>query len=247
MPRRLVADGSTGRVAIQYGASRLSFEQPVGNLKDIHFHSDLDYLAVEQVFSGTVTFNKVEGQSKTESGGKKGKDTITTPILLQGFVDHNLGPAVGDATAPLIGFVNDVQLGGGTMTLYRGGNQSGATRLLGVTIVAGNLILREQYVSYGQDIPAQTFNVRFLKFAELRDDNTTLPYTLQIAPDRFIASKGKLDSNLRYTRRVANPQYVMFFGRTMDLQGDRLAQIRTDGSSVGDFTMPAIPTIGVEV
>jgi hypothetical protein len=43
--------------------------------------------------------------------------------------------------------------------------------------------------------------------------------TIQIKPDRFIASSGKLDSNFRYVRRSSSPLFFLAKGRTMDVSG----------------------------
>ena len=37
--------------------------------------------------------------------------------------------------------------------------------------------------------------------------------TIQIKPDRFIASGGKLDSNFRYLRRSASPSFYLSMGK----------------------------------
>ena len=66
--------------------------------------------------------------------------------------------------------------------------------------------------------------------------------TIQIKPDRFIASGGKLDSNFRYLRRSASPSFYLSSGRTMDVSGGGARYVSPsggvtlqDGSYSGSF------------
>ena len=65
MAKTLSARGSDGRVAIHEPGANL--DNPLSNLHNIHFHSDLDYLRVGQVWNGTLSIPAGAGPGRLES------------------------------------------------------------------------------------------------------------------------------------------------------------------------------------
>lgn len=59
--------------------------------------------------------------------------------------------------------------------------------------------------------------------------------TLYIAPSRFIASAGKLDSNYRYIRQVTSGFDLKFVvQQNMDVSGGGMRYVDGDGNNVDD-------------
>lgn len=56
MTKRLFARGSDGVVCIVEGGSDDYINNPKYNLDKVHFHSELSYMRIPRVYSGTVTF-----------------------------------------------------------------------------------------------------------------------------------------------------------------------------------------------
>lgn len=55
--------------------------------------------------------------------------------------------------------------------------------------------------------------------------------TIYIAPNRFIASAGKLDSNFRYIRRSSLPTFYLAAGRTMDVANGGARYVSPSGAN----------------
>lgn len=239
MARRMMADGTTGKVAIMEGGSRDAFNNPTSNLSKIHFHSDLDYLTVvQQMFIPQVSFGAIQGRTQSidtgKKGGKKGGSTIIVPLPSGGTNYYHIGTLAGDPTGPTLGFSNNQPLS--SMILYTNSYQSynsawSAMRSVSLVQQGSELYIAEQWYSLGANLPAQAiYNVQVVKFNLMSDQNPNSPYKLYITPTRFIASGGKLDSATRYVKRSPGGPWFVFPTRTMDCANGGGRWARTDGS-----------------
>ncbi len=232
MSRRLMADGVTGKVAIMREGSRDAFENPKKNLNKIHFHSDLDYLGVvQQLFIANVAFPQVTGitevvESKSKGGGFFGgkhshTDRFYYPQIQNGIRYYYLGDIVGDIDGPMLGF-RDGTTPLTAIPIYNAsyqqhGSSYQAWRAVSLGLDGSKIMMKETWYSMGADIPAQSVNdIRIVKFNMMTGANLPDNRTLFISPDRFIASKGKLDSRNRYVQRSDTGPYWVYYGRTMN-------------------------------
>ncbi|MCA0944482.1 hypothetical protein LCM08_06125 [Salipiger pacificus] len=239
-PRRLIADGNTGRLAILTGASRAAFDDPAGNMSDVLFHSELDYLRVEQEVIGTVTFPRRDAQWKTV---EKKKSKWKLPVLAQGEALFPVATAVGDVDSPIAVFtldgsqvgataiMDDLNIGpesDGFQALVESLNSAGGKQALRTvsTFIApdGQITVREKYLLYGAHLPEASLSLRIVKFNALTGPDPDEPFTLKLTPSQVVASQGKLNSNYRYVRKVPGglAKFRFVYGRTMDLQNGSL-------------------------
>lgn len=95
MTVRLFARGSDGVVAITDGALSTTahsdcLNNPLKNVDKLHFHSGLNYVALEATFSTTITFQARAASTQTITYNK-GKDSYQQQIPDSGYVRHDLG------------------------------------------------------------------------------------------------------------------------------------------------------------
>ncbi len=90
------ADGDTGTVAIYTGGDDAPFDDPVGNLSRVRFHSGLYYPSIVSVLSGTLSLGAIPNPNTGTTGS-----VITT--------DTNVG-AHGQAGPPMV--FGDIVIGG---------------------------------------------------------------------------------------------------------------------------------------
>lgn len=232
MARRLIADGNTGRVAIMKEGSRDALVNPKDNLSKIHFHSDLDYLAiVQQVFAPAIALPAIRGEQFTvtwkEKGGLfKGDKTHTEyfPKLKSGVGKYVIGDIVGDVDGPIIAFRGNSPMN--LMPVHmsswsQNGNSYYSERTVTICVEGGKIILLDTWTSCGASIPAITIgDVRLAKFNLMTGANLTSNKTLEITPTRFIASRGKLDSRNRYVYRAPGGPLWLFTGKTLNVGYD---------------------------
>lgn len=258
MSKRLMADGTTGKVCIMEGGSRTVFNAPRDNLDKIFFHSDLDYLTiVQQINLAYVSVPAVEAaftQYSIKNKKSKGHTTYTVPKFISGSNLYNLGSIVGDPDGPILGFMDSQPLA--TYPLYWETQPNKlAFRTVSLVIQGSQVYLAENWMSLGLPVPEQTIqNVKIVKFNLMSDNNPNSQYKLLIKPDRFIASGGKLDSAARYVHKVDQglpAPYSMYYKRTMDCRNGGCRWWLADGSYVdendynGAYFAPA--PVGIEI
>lgn len=232
-----MADGVTGKVAIMQSGSRAAFENPKDNLSKIHFHSDLDYMGiVQQLFISRISFPRRYNQRRTvEAGSKKGKGgwTYEVAVPVSGTQYYNIGTLVGDIDGPLLAFKdNFTPMTSLPIWSVTNGNTF-SMRSIALIVQGQNIILCEKWFTLWEDIPEQSIdNIKIVKFNMMLGANLTSTKTLEITPTRFIASRGKLDSQNRYVHRSSTGPYFMFYGPTMncDNGGGQWAQVDGNGN-----------------
>lgn len=248
MVKRLILDGNTGDMAILSSRGRYPFDHPESALDQVHFHSRLDYFAVvEKISIPVISFASVAATYYTytscDKGGFMKNDdchTVSIPTPYSGSRQYLLGSLSSDTTSPIIGFFTfngrRYQTSGACIKSSNSEWSAYASwRNIGISMSGNNVFLTEDYMGIGEPVPAQVItNVEIFKFKLMTDANPTSTKTLQITPTRFIASRGKLDSNLRYVRRTLNPDHYLTYGRTMDLANGGVRYMMPDGSHVDD-------------
>lgn len=229
--RRLIADGTDGRIAILTGSSRLAFDDPVNSLGEVLFHSELDYLRVEQQLTVTVTLPS-RFATFTERGKKK--NTYMVPDRIEGDALYPLSTVAGGVDAAMAVFTPSGEMLGATSlvgevnvspeaALSNSGGAQGFRMLSTYISDAGQILVRERYLIFGADLPGASITLRVVKFSNLTGPDPNIPYTLRITPNEVIASQGKLNSNNRYVRAIPAPApYAFVYGRTMDVRNGNL-------------------------
>lgn len=154
MSVRLYARGSDGVVAITDGgvsdATHTDYlDNPVKNLSNIHFHSDLDYMSVAATFTTTISFPTRTKQTQTDES-KKSSTTFDVPST--GVQRYELGTH-GLGYTPFA-------------TAVRGGQQvtptyplqlSGASlRLINIEMDSSKIHVYENWVTFGANLVATT-------------------------------------------------------------------------------------------
>jgi hypothetical protein len=251
MTKRLIADGVTGRVAIMEGGSRHAFDSPSDHMDKIYFHSDLDYLSiVQKAYIAGVYMPPIQAgyTERVFRDGKKGTYVFTEPKIVQGVRTYVVANVLGDLNGPVI-------------TLYQGRPVTGplllcdisssetvsggaviptrAYRSVGFGISGGTITVTETYLSIGGGtVPGYTLNDVVALKLNLGSANPTSAESLHIEPTLFIASKGKLDSRLRYLARSASPDTYLLPGRTMDLSNGGVRYANSDGANTVTDTGP---------
>ena len=69
MAKNLKIDGSNGRVTVVNADNLDAITDPLNNLSDVHFHTDLDYLQFQATLSKTITLDVVPREYYTYSDG----------------------------------------------------------------------------------------------------------------------------------------------------------------------------------
>ena len=107
MPVILRADGQTGTVAIYTGTDDAPFDNPLGHVSRVRFHSDLDYPRTISIHTGTWTLPAVSAGSGFV---KRSENLFAHGLSGTPFVEGYV--TVGGARIPLLGSVPLNQLTG---------------------------------------------------------------------------------------------------------------------------------------
>ncbi|MDV2968721.1 hypothetical protein RZ532_22285 [Nitratireductor aquimarinus] len=238
MAKKFVADGNTGRVAIFDPAKPAAWDDPINNLDAVYFHSELDYLGVAKVLDVTVT-HPARGKGATTT-----LHNYAVPNPFEGEVGnltHNLGYVPHGVC-----FVGNDMLPANTQIQHVGSS----FRTVAIELTTTQVKIYETAWIYQHALPAITKTYKVLLFTPpLGGDESE---TLRIEPTRFIASKGKLDSNHNYIRRApTNPMFWFSKGKTADAGNGSFKIVTANGSVITrspyDEGFSGIQGIGVEI
>ena len=69
MAKNFKIDGNNGRVTIVNASNLNAITDPLNNLDDVHFHTDLDYLQFQDTLTATITLDAVPREYYTYSDG----------------------------------------------------------------------------------------------------------------------------------------------------------------------------------
>lgn len=238
MTKVLHAEGSTGRVAIYDESNPDAFTNPVPNLDDVFFHSDLDYMGIAANIEVTVT------HPARAKGAPAEAHSYATPTFYAATSDplaHNLGYVPHGLC-----FIGNDMLPANTQIQFVGTS----FRTVALELTANELRIFETCWVYNTALPAITKTYRIVLFTpKIQPSGNTM---IEIKPERVIASGGKLDTNLNYIRRASqNPDFYFSKGRTADANNGSFKIVTANGSTIvrspyaGSFT--GVPGIGIEI
>lgn len=225
MPKKLYADGVTGDVAIYEGGYEAAFTSPLANLNRVFFHSALDYVGVAHVYNGVISHpdraasggnDKYLANNKQPQSGTQEWTLLTFPDA--GYIPHGI----------LV--VNGEQLPGAA-PIQRNGPASARYAILRMTSTSA--ILHERWHTFNDSIPATNITYTLYVFTGPIAQSGTK--TLYITPTQMIASRGKLNTDLRYIRSTpTNPGFRLIRGATADVSGGGLRMVTPAGSVIDD-------------
>lgn len=238
MAKKLYSEGLTGKVVIYDPSQPDAVTNPLANLDKVYFHSDLNYVGVAAVLEATVTH-----PARTR-GGPATQHEYRQPNPVEGQVQsltHNLG-----YVPHAIAFINDNMLPANTQIQHVGSS----FRTVAIQLTTTNVAIYETSYVYQSDLPAINVHYRIVLFSPITPSGDK---TLHITPERFIASKGKLDTEKNYIRRVATGTPNLWFskGKTADVANGSFRIVTANGTTItrtpysGAFA--GEPGIGVEI
>ena len=211
--RKLKADGTTGKVAVYIvddtAIDDLPFTTPLSHLDKVEFHSDLDYLAVSSIQTGTLSL-------PTRTG--------TTPQTVRhNLITHGLGyqPMVLGCIVGFEGY--NTPLLGTTpifMTSDVPANHGIRLRSLQLGSDATYVYLHEYVMKAdtGYTFPAIDIDWRVLITTRNLDlttgNNNTVshPSNLYISPSRVVFGQGKFDTNRSHLKKVSTGGFPVCIG-----------------------------------
>lgn len=239
MAKKLFADGNDGTVAIYDPAVPAALTDPLNNLQSVYFHSLLDYVAVAEVFDVTVTHPQ-----RASSGSQSPQHAYLTPNPVSGEV-NSLSHDLGYQPHGLV-FVGNNMLPANSQIQ----NVGTSFRTVAVEIDASVARIFETAWVYQHALPAMTQTYKIVLFSQ--PIQPVSPKSIDIHPTRFLASRGKLDTENNYLRRAAsNPMFYFSKGKTADVNNGSFRIVTANGATItrspyaGSFT--GAPGIGVEV
>lgn len=235
MAKKLLSDGADGKVAIFDPANPSAFTKPLENLSSVFFHSDLDYVAVAKVLEVQVTHpaRSAGGTSTQHSYAEPKYEGGVSPLV------HGLG-----FKPTAICFIGNDMLPANSQIQFVGTS----FRTIAVQVTEHEVGIYETAWVYNHGLPEIAMNYKIVLFTpplEPSGDQLIL-----VEPSRFIASRGKLDSNRNYLRHApTNAELFFSKGKTADAGNGSFRIVTASGSIVerapysGSFT--GEPGIGV--
>lgn len=217
----------TNPIMVSYATDYGPFYDPVDNLTDLYFHSDLGYFGNSAVLTGTAT-HAARARSSSTSKGLFGSSTYYNPV--QGSQDYAIAThSFGTANVPFICKIGDIQAPAGTLIQTSG--QS--IRAVFPYITSTHVRVKEQYVTFDDSLAQHSQSYTFYLFSEL---NTASGSTsISVGPSSFSAGFGKLDTTYQYIKSTAtNPDFYLAVGATADVSGGGLKVVAPDGTATTD-------------
>lgn len=225
MSKKLFANGVNGNVAIYEGGYEAAFTNPLANLDRVYFHSTLDYVGVNHIYTGVISHplrNPSGNNDKYLSNNRQPLTGVQEWTLLNfpnaGYIPHGI----------LV--VNGEQLPGAA-PVQRNGAASARYVILRMTNTSA--ILHERWHTFNDNIPAT--NISYTLYVFTGPIGPSGNKTLYITPDQMIASRGKLNTDLRYIRSTAaSPAFRLIRGATADVSGGGLRMVTPNGQVLDD-------------
>lgn len=229
--RKLKADGSTGVVAIYTVEDTLidddPFTDPLNHVDRIEFHSELDYLAVSSVQTGTLSLPSVSigplpystqhnlfahglGYQPLVLGYLEGFAGFNVPLMgttiLYGAADTFPNGSVGGDD----GWMRSVQLGADDTYVYLHEYVIPGVIGVGRTIAAATLDWRVFVTTRNLDLNSGN------------DNTASHPSNLYISPTRVVFGQGKFDTDRRHLKKSASG-FAVAIDKSLDLKTNGLA------------------------
>lgn len=217
--RKLKADGATGKVAIytvdDTAINDAPFTAPLSNISRVEFHSDLDYLAVASVQTGTLSLPSVSPQYPFTTRHNLFAHGLAYQPLVLGELTNYGGRDVSLLGTTLIYSVVDVFSSHPAVEGWFRSVQLGAD--------ATHVYLHEYCLgpSASRTLPALTLNWRVLVTTRNMDATTgndnaaSHPSNLYISPSRVVFGRGKFDTDRRHIKKDASG-FPVYIGRSID-------------------------------
>lgn len=158
MSKRLYARGSDGVVAIVEGGNDAYIDNPLGNIANVHFHSNFSYMPVPLVFELRVDFPYREAPTQTSSS--KGKSS-TYPVVGGGSQAYTVGyHGLGYAPAAIAieGGVNGLS---GNYPIQQSGL---SLRSLALTMDSNYIYLLERWYLYANSLAGTSRSYKVFVF-----------------------------------------------------------------------------------
>src|SRR5690606_26844123 len=103
-------------------------------------------------------------------------------------------------------------------------------RTVAIRLTTSAVGIYETCFVYQSNLPAITISYRIVLFSPITPSGNK---TLQIQPDRFIGSRGKLDTNKNYIRRnPTNPDLWLSKGKTADVANGSFRIVTANGTTI---------------
>ncbi len=219
------------------------FDDPVGNLQYVKFHSDLQYLS-NQITAGPIDITHTLLAGATGTGitvGNGSQNTNAAPVasgqIRQSSIalyTHGLG------YVPLFQVINNNRIVSPGLVIQ---NPTSQFRMISAYATTTQIFLYELAISSASDLPSwdETYYINIFRNPEA---DPLLP-TLHIQESGMVLAKGKVTDAHRPLRRMGSDDLTPFYlpiGRTVDIKNgairniSALAGIKDFGLYTGGFT-----------
>lgn len=221
-----------------------AFDDPVANIADIGFHSDLQYFCSLDVRDVTVSHAQVNGVTGT---GITGAPTVggTPQTSSQPIANGQIAQANHTLYTHSLGYVpwhqviyNDEVVGG---TAVQHEPSDGRTRRVTSYATSSIIGLRETGVSTASNLGAVSRDYTVVTFRDPAPDPAKPLFKAKISTGEIILGRGKIDQTMKALRRAAAGETAVFkvpVTRNMDIRGGAVRTIAMDGaiSDTGVYT-----------
>lgn len=212
---------------LQYATGYDKFTNPVANLGDIYFHSDLGYIGNSTVITANAA-HPVRTRSTSTSKRLFGTDTWNNPVT--GEQDYAIGThSFGTANVPFICKIGNNQAPAGTVIQQVG--QS--VRVVFPYITSTHVRVKEQFITFNDSLPAYNQSYKFYLFNTLFTASGST--SISASGSNFTAGFGKLNSSFRYHRKTSSsPDFFVTAGATADVNTGAIKIVMPDGTTTTD-------------
>lgn len=237
--KKLVGHPNGGSIAIwsrpASGYIFDAFDDPVANIADVAFHSDLQYLCSLDVRDVTVSHAQVNGVTGT---GITGAPTVgaTPQTSSQPITDGQIVQANHTLYTHSLGYVpwhqviyNDEIVGGTAVQSDADGRARRVTSYATSSIIG----LRETGVSTASNLGSVSRDYTVVTFRDPAPDPSKPLFKAKISTGEIILGRGKIDHTMKALRRAAAGETTVFYipvTRTMDIRGGAVRTIAMDGT-----------------
>ena len=217
----------TNTPMLQYATGYDKFTDPVANLGDIYFHSDLGYIGNSAVITASASHPV---RTRSTSSSKRFFSTSTWNNPVTGEQDYAIGThSFGTSNVPFICKIGTNQAPAGTIIQQVG--QS--VRVVFPYITSTHVRVKEQFITFNDSLPAHTQSYTFYVFNSLFTASGST--SISASGSSFTAGFGKLNSSFRYHRKTSSsPDFYVTAGATADVNTGAIKIVMPDGTTTTD-------------
>ena len=219
---------TTGAATIlRYSSNFDRFTDPLANLGDIYFHSDLGYIGNSSVITASASHPV---RTRSTSSSKRFFSTSTWNNPVTGEQDYAIGThSFGTSNVPFICKIGTNQAPAGTVIQQV--NQS--VRVVFPYITSTHVRVKEQFITFNDSLPAHTQSYTFYVFNSLFTASGST--SISASGSNFTAGFGKLNSSFRYHRKTSSsPDFYVTAGATADVNTGAIKIVMPDGTTTTD-------------